>query len=158
MAVQLKDLRNIAVDFPQKELTELGVFAVKATSSDLTYAAATTGVMAFELPTGRRFGEGFLVLGFGYRCTTAWSHNPIVQIGPSTDPDKFGTLTGAQLMEANRSGMLWCFEEMVSSDYSSTGFNVTVTFDHGDASATTGAMDLWMVFKPGLAQSYLVRN
>lgn len=158
-AINLKDLRQLAPDFPLKELTELGVYAVKANSSDLTFAAATTGVTLFELPTGRGVtNDGFLVIGFGYRATQAWSTlKPIVQLGTSTDADKFGTLTGAELNQVGRRGVLWCFEEMVSSDYASTGMNVIATFDHGDATKTTGTMDIWMFFKPGLQQSYVVR-
>jgi hypothetical protein len=31
MAVNIKDIRNLAVDFPQKELVELGVFIYDST-------------------------------------------------------------------------------------------------------------------------------
>lgn len=159
-AINVKDLRKLAPDFPIKELTELGVYAVKANSSDITYAAATTGVTLFELPQGANnvTNDGFLVIGFGFRATQAWSTlRPVVQLGTSTDADKFGTLSGADLNQVGRRGVLWCFEEMVSSDYASTGFNVIATFDHGDATVTTGTMDIWMFFKPGLNQSYFVR-
>lgn len=150
----IKDVMKLAPDNFSRDLAQLQLYAAVAPSSDLTSAASTAGVKAFELPLG---DNGLVVMGIGYRCVTAWSHPMSAQIGTSTDADKFGTITYAQMGTAGQSGMLWCFERMVSSDYSATGANVMVTFEHGDASPTAGEMELWAVFKPAIGQSYFNR-
>jgi hypothetical protein len=139
--------KTLAVDFPQKQLHELQIYSLKATASDITYAADS--VLAFEFP------HNCVIHSFGYKCITAWDADPIVQIGTSTSADKFCTLTIAELGEDGKSGVKMVQEEIVASDFDATGFNVTLTFDQNSAGA--GAMDLWLYYRPGLAQSAALR-
>ena len=148
MSIPARDVsKTLAVEFSDKQLHEQQIYSLKATASDITYAADS--VLAFDLP------HNCLIHSFGYKCITAWDADPIVQVGTSTAADKFCTLTIAELGLAGQSGMKMVQEEIVASDYTATGFNVTVTFDQNSAGA--GAIDLWLYYRPGLAQSAALR-
>lgn len=152
MSIPARDVSK-ALETPQKGLHETMIYSLKATASDITYAAATTGILIFELP------KASLIESIGYKCITAWDADPIVQIGTSTDADRFCTLTIAELGSTEKSGLIAIGEEVLGTEYggyiSSTGFNVIVTFDQNSASA--GAMDLWLYYRPTLKQSAALR-
>ncbi len=150
MSIPARDVaKTLAVEFSDKQLHEQQIYSLKATASDITYAAATTGILLFEVP------HNCLIHSIGYKCITAWDADPIVQIGSSTGADEFCTFTIAELGLAGNSGVKMVQHEVVASDYSATGFNVVATFDQNSAGA--GAMDLWLYYRPGLAQSAALR-
>jgi len=152
MSVPARD-QTQTLDTPQQHLHETMIYSLKATASDITYGAATTGILVFELP------DACLIESIGYKCLTAWDADPIVQIGTSTDADRFCTLTIAELGSTEKSGLIAVGEEVLGTEYggyvSSTGFNIWVTFDQNSASA--GAMDLWLYYRPTMKQSAALR-
>ena len=148
MSIPARDVaKTLAVEFPDKQLHEQQIYSLRATASDLTYAADSE--LLFEFP------PNCVIHSFGYKCLTAWNTDPIVQIGTSTDPDHFCTFTIAELGSTESYGVKLIGETIVASDYDNTGFNVTATFDQNSASA--GAMELWLYYRPGVAQSATIR-
>jgi len=148
MSVHARDYaKNLAVDFPQKQLHELQIYSVMATASDLTHAADSE--LLFELPDG-----GCLVHSIGWEVLEAWDTPPTIQIGSSTDPDSFCTLTIADVGTAGQSGSKMVGQR-VTSTYDSTGRNITATFLQN--SATTGEMNIWLYYRSNLGQEAALR-
>ncbi len=147
MSIPARDIaKTLAVDFPQKQLHELQIYSVMATASDLTHAADSE--LLFELPSG------CLIHSIGWEVLEAWDTPGIVQLGSSTDPDSFCTLTNAELGLAGNSGAKM-IGARVTSTYDSTGRNITATFSQN--SATTGELNIWLYYRPNLAQSAALR-
>ena len=147
---QVKPVLKLAPSFPDSHIHELQLYVAEAESSDLTSAAATTGVQIFEI------NPNILVAGFGWNCVTAWDANMMLELGTSTDTNKFGRLTYANLNTAGQGGVLWSWFEMIASDFAATGMNVIATFEQAGASA--GEVNVYMIYKPGLGQAYFNRN
>ena len=147
MSIPARDIvKTLAVEFPQKQLHELQIYSVMATASDLTHAADSE--LLFELPIG------CVVHSIGWEVLEAWDTPPTVQFGSSTDPDSFCTLTIAELGLAGNSGAKMVGAR-VTSTYDSTGCNITATFAQN--SAATGEMNVWLYYRPSLAQSAALR-
>lgn len=143
MSIPARDVaKTLAVDFPQKQLHEQQIYSVMATASDLTHAADST--LMFEMP------ENCMIHAIGWEVLEAWDTDPIVQFGTSTDADSLFTLTFAELGAVGTAGMKM-LGTRITSTFTSTGRNIVATFDQN--SAATGEMNVWLYYRPNLAQS-----
>jgi len=154
MSINVKDPLKLSPGFGEMQREELQIYVAKCPSSDTVFDASTAGLLLFEMPLG---DKGCTILGVGYRVVTAFDAQPVWTIGPTTDPDQFCTLTGANLGGAGQSSVIWMDQQFSASDFGTASdmFQIKATIDDGGASQ--GEVELSVYFRPSVAQAYNVR-